>query len=557
MHEHQIRDYFVENLPLLSPELEFVEKEFKVEPVEGSRGYIDILATAKNKYVIIEIKRSNQSARSTTNEISKYVEGLKRKLSLNNDDIRVLVISTHWEELTVPYAYMAQRLGVPCEGYLIEWSCNTVIQSFKVEVPELIGTRLFSPSHLMYMYHNYSGLEKGRKSIEKTFLENQVKDYVIIILRAPPGHYERVAISNRAQAVALGIPLSIFDGKDERYDYSLYVSFLRKNIETYRNILSHSKDFLEEADLCASDLVEEEEILLIYEENIWNLKPRPYVNWMEMGYPAKFAHRILEDEGWEVEKINRYGTLAANLLLSDEDIISEISGEQGIAKGRVRSNASIGNPAELSRLETEIRRCLGNDNITWREQLAFIVRSLSSDSELSNYKILLSLTSPNNFLASLFNQSRDPDNNYLPVFQLIVVGQNDEVREIYLGRVIWSGIIPDFDTLIDRYFEGDVFQLVRTMRWGGFLSNDAEIMKEVGISYAAFRVEVDELSRITHTAQLKEFVFVEDMAAFDSFQRFVDKHQNFIEELVERMGYYVRGNWFMSAPKSPYLDDDR
>ncbi|MEL6501070.1 MAG: endonuclease NucS domain-containing protein, partial [Cyanobacteria bacterium J06623_1] len=147
MHEHHIRDYLIENIKLLSPELTFLEKEFKIKPTDGSRGYIDILATALGKYVIVEIKRSDQSARSTTNEIAKYVEGLKRNLSLNNDDIRVVVVSTHWKELTVPYAYMAKRLGIPCDGYLIEWNNDEVVKSTKIEVPKLVGMRLFSPVH--------------------------------------------------------------------------------------------------------------------------------------------------------------------------------------------------------------------------------------------------------------------------------------------------------------------------------------------------------------------------------------------------------------------------
>jgi hypothetical protein len=506
MHEHQIRDYIVENLCLLSPDLHFVEKEFRIEPVDGSRGYIDILAIAESKYVILEIKRSDQSARSATNEISKYVEGLKRKLSLNDDDIRIVLVSTHWQELKIPYAYMAERLGIPCEGYLIEWDDGQIVRICHVEIPKLVGTRLFSPEHGMYMYHNHDELERGLKSVEEVFLERQIEDYIVIKLCAPLGHHEWVAAANRAQATALGLSSSIFDGNDERYDYSLYIAFLRKNVEIYRNLLVRDREILEEADCQISDTMTEDKILLVYENALWNLTPFPYSNWIETAYPAKFAHQVLDDEGWQVKEIKRYGTLAENLILSDEDIIAEVRGDQGVDKGRVRSRAAIDNPAELARVESEIRRCLGNDNIAWREQLLFVLRSLRGDSRYAGCRIFLSLTSPNNFLLSLFNETRDPDNSYLPNFQLIVVGPDNELQQLYIGHVVWSGGEPDFNKIIRKYFEGDVMRLVGSMMWGGFLFNDADIMADLSLSYATFLVEVDELGKATKAEILKDFI---------------------------------------------------
>jgi hypothetical protein len=554
MHEHQIRDYIVENLHLLSPDLHFVEKEFRIEPVDGSRGYIDILAIAASKYVILEIKRSDQSARSATNEISKYVEGLKRKLSLNDDDIRIVLVSTHWQELTIPYAYMAERLGIPCEGYLIEWDDGRILRICHVEIPKLVGMRLFSPAHGMYMYHNHDELEKGLKSVEEVFLKRQIEDYVVIKLCAPPGHHEWVAAANREQAAAQGLSPSIFDGNDERYDYSLYIAFLRKNVEIYHNLLARDREVLEETDCQISDTMTEDEILLVYEHALWNLTPFPYSNWIETAYPAKFAHQVIEDEGWQVKEIKRYGTLAKNLILCDEDIIAEVRGDQGVDQGRVRSRAAIDNPAELARLESEIRRCLGNDNITWREQILFVLRSLRGDSRYAGCRIFLSLTSPNNFLLSLFNETRDPDNSYLPNFQLIVVGPDNELKQLYIGHVVWSGGEPDFNKVIRKYFEGDVMQLVGSMLWGGFLSNDADIMADLSLSYATFLVEVDDLGKATKAEMLKDFTFIENMAAFNSLQRMVNTHENFLEELAERMGRHVRGIFFTSAPNNEDID---
>lgn len=556
MHEHHIRDYLIENIKLLSPELTFLDKEFKIEPTDGSRGYIDILATALGKYVIVEIKRSDQSARSTTNEIAKYVEGLKRKLSLNNDDIRVVVVSTHWKELTVPYAYMAKRLGIPCDGYLIEWNNDAVVKSTKVEVPTLVGMRLFSPVHSMYMYHNYSNLEKGIKSVKDAFSTLSIDDYVIVILCAPPGYNERVAEANRAMAIALGQSPSIFDGLDKHYEYSLYVAFLRKDVETYRKILSRDQEILEYVDSEVTEDLEEDEAFSLYEDNIGNMKPCLYADWIEAAYPRKFINQVIGTEGWIIGEIKRYGTLKSNILLSDESIIDEIGGNQGVEKGRVKSSAPIDNQASLERLESEVRRCLSNDNITWREHLLYVIRSFRSSRELSGCEVILSLLSPNNFLLSLFNQFRDFEHSYLPHFQINVVDEEGNSRQIYIGRIVWSGTTPDLDRIIMNQFEGNVFKLVESMGWGGFISNDVDIMRDLGMSYATFRIQVDESGDIIGAKRLKDFAFVEDMSAFHSFARFLDVHNGFVEELSERINHYIKGPWFMNSPEDSYFNEE-
>lgn len=548
IHEHQIRDYILENLFLISPELSLVEKEFQIEPIDGSRAFIDILAVSGNKYVILEIKRSDQSARSATNEISKYVEGLKRKLSLNDDDIRVVLISTQWRELTIPFAYMADRLGIPCEGYLIEWNDNQIARIIRVETPKLLGMRLFSPAHGMYMYHNHDEFERGLKSVEEILSGRHIKDYVIIKLCAPPGHHEWVAATNRAQAAALGLSPSIFDGNDERLEFSLYITFLRKGIEFCRNLLTRDRFILEEIDLQISDAMSEDEVLLIHEHALWNLKPFPYSKCVEEAYTAKFAHTVLEVEGWQVMEIKRYGSLSENLILSDEDIIAEVRGDQGVVKGRLRSGAAIGNPAEMARLESEIFRCLGNDNIAWREQLLFVFRSLRCTGYYADCRVVMSITSPNNFLLSLYNQIRDPSNGYLPDFSLRVVGPGNQVQRLYVGRLVWTGVKPDFDKIVGKYFAGHVMQLVISTMWGGFLNNDAEILIDLGLSYETFFVNIDEPGSINRVEMLKDFVFTMSMNAFNSLQKMVDTHEEFLEVLVERMSRYIKGGFFMSSP---------
>ena len=81
--EDIIRDFLAENLELISHEFEFVQKEFPLPNAFGTRGYIDILARDEHyNFVIIEIKRSNQTAREAVQEVVKYANLLKQNYQL-------------------------------------------------------------------------------------------------------------------------------------------------------------------------------------------------------------------------------------------------------------------------------------------------------------------------------------------------------------------------------------------------------------------------------------------------------------------------------------------
>ena len=94
------------------------------------------------------------------------------------------------------------------------------------------------------------------------------------------------------------------------------------------------------------------------------------------------------------------------------------------------------------------------------------------------------------------------------------------------------------------------------MGWGGFISNDVDIMRDLGLSYATFLIQVDEAGDIIGAEKLEDFTFVEDMSAFHSFSRFLDVHREFVEELSERMNHYIKGAWFVNSPEDPYSSEE-
>jgi hypothetical protein len=112
-NEEEFRDHLAERMELIEPGLVLLKTEYGLDNPNGSGGRIDILARdAFDHIVCVEIKRSDNSARGTLNELSKYVTLLVERDRVPREMIRCVVVSTHWSELLLPLSYFAYSAGV-------------------------------------------------------------------------------------------------------------------------------------------------------------------------------------------------------------------------------------------------------------------------------------------------------------------------------------------------------------------------------------------------------------------------------------------------------------
>ncbi|MGH1525960.1 endonuclease NucS domain-containing protein [Leifsonia sp. L25] len=72
--EHILRDDLAQRLDLIADDLTLIQVEYPLPNAEGARGSIDILARdVRGDLVVIELKRSDQTARQALHELEKYV----------------------------------------------------------------------------------------------------------------------------------------------------------------------------------------------------------------------------------------------------------------------------------------------------------------------------------------------------------------------------------------------------------------------------------------------------------------------------------------------------
>lgn len=457
--EDAIRDKLAEDLSFLSADYKLIKPEYYLNNVKGTKGYIDILASdAESNYVIIEIKRSNQSAREALHEILKYIEALKEIKNIKEDEVKVILVSTEWKELIVPFSSFYHRTKITLEGIdlSVDKKGKPLSKKAIIPNPENFG-RVISPVHGCYFYTSKKELEKGISSIKECYNQIGLFEHVIVILESV--------------------------NKDYPYKYIAYSAYSRLSKIEYLEILKKDEEqFTYTMEEIEENNFEEKDIIRLCEVNIDNIEPFPYSESVEISYPAKFS-KYSNGELFKVKEIKRSEVFSKNKLLSDETILSELRGEQGITSQIFDKTFHTMHKAGYSQANKEIQSCLEH-NIIWRNHCKIILDYYEQKGKKENFKIESHIFTPNNILLTINSiLSGEKPVSVTPIYYIIVKNDNESLVKYYSGQLKWNKSCPDFNSLINKYYSGDPFNMFLPMLWGGFEENDLRIMRDLGLEY--------------------------------------------------------------------------
>lgn len=119
-NETVIRNKLSKSLEVLEKGLTLIEINHKLPTKAGAKGFVDILARDRlGKYVVIELKRSDQAAREAMHEILKYMRLFMEHHGVETHRIRCFVVSTTWRELLIPFSEFRRRCEAQTEGFEI------------------------------------------------------------------------------------------------------------------------------------------------------------------------------------------------------------------------------------------------------------------------------------------------------------------------------------------------------------------------------------------------------------------------------------------------------
>lgn len=131
-----IWDQLAKNLALLEPGLTLIQVNFPLPNIFGNKGNIDILAKdIFDNYVIIEEKRSKLTSRETLQEVLKYIGLIKHNFKARDSEIRVIIASTHWEELIIPFSELILGSTLAIKGIHILLDANSAIMRTETVIP--------------------------------------------------------------------------------------------------------------------------------------------------------------------------------------------------------------------------------------------------------------------------------------------------------------------------------------------------------------------------------------------------------------------------------------
>lgn len=532
--ESAIRDNLAESLSTIFPGLSLIQKEYYLPNASGTRGFIDILAKdTKNKYVVIEIKRSDEASRETLHEILKYVEALKKNKSINESELRVLVISTEWRELLVPFSSLVNRVQFSVEGFILSVDKNFFpISCQKVSPLKLKTERLFSPIHKISFYSDKNKLEDGIKSHIEIFKNKEINDYVLIVMSAPDDLKEKEIAQLIKSSEELGFTIDF--NTITHYPYMIYSAFIRLSETQYANIIGRDREVYDDLlyEINSSE-VKEEEKLAIYENwLISNLEPYPFSEDVEIAYPAKFAIKLIKDEKWAIDKLLRFGTLKDNDLLDDSVIITEISGIQGAGGLIFEGHLESDNLSKLQEVKAGIKRVL-HDNKIWLNHINYILQYYADYDK--HFYLDIRVYSPHNVLLSIYRHFKEEsDNQWLPTYSMSFYFPDTNTEKLYLGVIGWDGAEANLEAIIDKYYSGDASNLIFPMMWSGYESNDLKIMKDLGLHFCTLLYE-EGLDEKILAFKLENFEFIPtlDFSFPDiGILLFAKENGEFIQDLI-------------------------
>lgn len=543
-NEAAIRDSLADNISIFESGLVLDKKEKFIPNKYGTRSFIDIVAHDNNgRIVLIEVKKTKQAEREAIHEIIKYLEGVKQYLRLREDEIRVFVASPNWEELIIPFSSFVQRTTCHVEGFKLHLTeTGEVTKAELVKPLKMEGDRFIAPWHELRYYVDEARCNDAIKKIEAICLEKGLDNYILLELHPSQGHEDgicspkqgtmRQAIGMMSNSKPRNIHLPL-------YKRALYFAMQQLSEAEYLRVLENRPDDARNTLDNLEDIADSEERIFTLHQAVCELPPHAPADSFEIAYPAKLTSRLLTDDGWMVGRIYRYGAFKRNVeILSDDQIVKEISGEEGSSSQAYSKKFSPFSKTQLSEISNGVERCL-SENPAWRKQIAEVLREIAVLKDSKEAEI--SLFHPSTALLTFYLAAKEnKPQQYLPNYHLRrKVGSKDVL--VY-GCLVWDGSISTLRSVIQKHYNNSASEMLNPLLWGGYDVLDNKVMRTIGFRYKTFRVDVDG-TKINHFSLTEEgWEPMGPLHPHDNFYKFFDKNSSFAREICDFYSKHWNGS---------------
>jgi len=559
VNEAKVRDYLVNNLSLIEPNLEFKGKEVSLKNKLGAGGRIDILARDQfGIFVIIEIKKSDKTAREAIHELFKYISLFQTEYGLNSDKCRCILLSTEWHELVVPFSKFSRNVGYHVDGYQLTLNENGVpVEKKKVELISEGEEKYIFPIHHVFLFES----EKKRKpaiTTVRTILNRQRWNAGFsIITEANTNGGMRVSASASKNVRSIAIrrleknlenwnvqnyySLSIeYRGENSAimYSFAQYLVFYIFNSEEQARAKQKLSDVNSDPNELFEYYEEKEEYLSLESTVEGEILTRVcndlvgLCDGMEAG-KSEVLLKMLSDK-WVVQKIDKCGQNISSFLGSDEEIVREITSYAG-------GNSSIFTSAATPKFRpswNSISRDVNSSlfyNEFWQIGSSWFLEKVESLSEEATVSFRIYETC--NILFALYNLCCR-DEFFLPTLEVVAQIPGEPNKTIILtGFIEWDRkTFPDVESI----FEGDDYSAVFQREQIYFKVEPVYnflMMYRHGISYSLTETNLDEngelsINHLSMDGDDDDVVLLPlDEKQFLSFNEFLQQNRDYLHLL--------------------------
>ncbi len=548
MKESALRDLIAQNIGKLKPGLTLLQKEQYIPSEHGTKSFIDLYAKdEKGHHVLIELKRSIAASRQAIHEVNKYVERVKQYFGAKDSELYVIIASTEWTELFLPFSRFCADAGFFIEGIQIDVAENeSDFQARSIAPLPITQGRFIAPWHNVYWYTDKDSFQQGIATIEDAYRQKGIDDYVIVQFYLPDHSTpeERRDALQESVASMLNVPkaevsASIPEFSIPVHEYMAYTAVQMLSRDKCLQIISCDENKIEEAQELLPSM-DDEEALCYLHESVESADPSPKCDGYEIGYPAKFS-KFYEHETCTFLGIVRHGIFLRNTVLTDDIIYSELRGEDGSTGQKYKETVDMRNSADVKNLRENIAATL-EANPVWRNHILRIIEEIKSD--FPDSEIEISIFNPSTGVFTIYYAlTKENGFLYLPSYSILV--KNPDAVRLYFGVLEASGSALTFPQLLKKYYGGDLSALLLTTTWGGKDERDSDIVEDLGAQYRSY------WTTISNGAATEFFTLRDDkwrpckaVSPLALFEDYLEKNQRLVNQIISRIQPCDMGAFF-------------
>lgn len=414
--EFQIREKIAANLQFLDSHLELISQEYSLRLDDGRQAFIDILARdVFGCYTIIEIKKSNKSSRTTIQQLYKYASFFKAKRRLEDHQIRLMVISTDWDELSAPFSEFKKFSPYESIGYKLTDVDNLSFEL--VDPPFVSGNCNPLANFYLFRFSDIKVRDEALVFINKTIKRIPSFNNYIFILNANSENSDS---------------LILYDMLDNPYAIAIvsftgdYQSALEESA-----FLDVSVDSLNELDLALLNSYETKDV----ESKIRTALILHLNNNIDISSLKAYAPHTLNNLFNVCDEVCQFGLgpMFNEELFSKREIIDICNGYFGLHPYIFRCITTPQRIKHFNEFRLNVNDFLINNN-KWKLAVNHIVDSVDETDtiEIEIFNTLNFYGLLNDFYCS-GNLSRKP--------YLIMRVKNKDKEQIFSGTIMWNGFL--------------------------------------------------------------------------------------------------------------------